>query len=432
MGQAGDFTTYFKGDSSYFNPTLWHNGKKEDYKGYCSDIFCDKAIEFFEKNQSAPFFCYLAFNAPHTPLQVPEPYYQKYKNIDPSQNVDSGTGFDVNMSESDKEDARKVYAMVSNIDSNIGKLLKRLDDLRLKENTIVIFMSDNGPQQPRYNAGMRGLKASVYRGGIRVPFYIPYPVQFKVAGEINIAAAHIDVLPTLAKLCDVKLPDTLSIDGQNLLPAIEGEDAYLAERSIFFYWTRRYPELYNNMALQKGNFKLVGHCDYDSKISQFELYDIYSDPFERINIVNSDTAVANRLHFQMKQITAELISSENLIRPPRIEIGNKRENPVILNRNDADGQPGIWAQEEVYGLWKVRISEGHYNIRFKFLNPPGTKGCLMLETGTFITRMDNTDAHADYFEMKNVHLPKMECDFVPSYTSGTKRFFPFWVEIEKI
>ncbi|MFQ3352172.1 MAG: arylsulfatase A-like enzyme, partial [Candidatus Marivariicella framensis] len=129
MGQVGDITTYFKGDKSYFDPVLWHNNKKEAYKGYCSDIFTEQAISFIKKNKESPFFCYLSFNAPHTPLQVPEKYYQLYKDIDPTSGFNKDNKLFEKMTERDKEDARKVYAMVSNIDDNIGKLLKELDDL---------------------------------------------------------------------------------------------------------------------------------------------------------------------------------------------------------------------------------------------------------------------------------------------------------------
>ena len=131
MGQVGDFTTYFKRDRSYFDPVLWHNNKKEAYNGYCSDIFTDNAIEFIEKNRETPFFCYLSFNAPHTPLQVPEEYYKQYANIDPSSGFEKDDRPFVEMSEKDKEDARKVYAMVTNIDDNLGKLFKKLDDLNI-------------------------------------------------------------------------------------------------------------------------------------------------------------------------------------------------------------------------------------------------------------------------------------------------------------
>jgi arylsulfatase A-like enzyme len=185
-------------------------------------------------NHKSPFFLFLSFNAPHTPLQVPDEYYQKYKDIDPSSGFDDPDMRDFVMSERHKEDARKIYAMVENIDDNVGKLLHKLDELNISENTLVIFMGDNGPQQPRYNAGMRGLKSSVYRGGVRVHFFIRYPALFEGNRDIYDTAAHIDVLPTLVQICNAELPDDRVIDGKSLLPIIKGEPVDWADRSLFF------------------------------------------------------------------------------------------------------------------------------------------------------------------------------------------------------
>lgn len=432
MGQVGDFTTYFKRDSSYFNPTLWHNGKKEAYEGYCSDIFAENAIKFIEENHSKPFFCYLSFNAPHTPLQVPDKYYQMYKDIDPSSGFDDDGKPFVEMSESNKEDARKVYAMVTNIDDNLGKLFRRIDDLKIRDNTLVIFMTDNGPQQIRYLAGMRGWKGDVYRGGVRVPFYLRYPNLLERSKDIGTTAAHIDILPTLSQICNVELPQNRIIDGENLLPLINDEQISWADRSLFFYWTRSYPELYNNMALQKGNYKLVGRTDYNSAIENFQLFNIGDDPYEQNNIVLKNTEIAQNLKLELDGYYEELINSENLVTPPRIIVGSKDENPVILNRNDAGGERGIWAQEEIYGKWRVSIEEGIYDIKFKFIKPVAANGKMYLETNTIINQKKNVFDNTDIIEMKNVHLPQMNCDLIPFYSIGTKNIFPFWVEMKKI
>ncbi|MFT6797227.1 MAG: arylsulfatase A-like enzyme, partial [Maribacter sp.] len=218
MGQVGDITTYFKGDRSYFDPVLWHNNKKEAYTGYCSDIFTEQAINFIDKNKDSPFLCYLAFNAPHTPLQVPKKYYEQYKDIDPDSGFENDSRPRKSMTEKDKEDARKVYAMVTNIDDNFGKLLKKLDDLDIADNTLIIFMTDNGPQQTRYVGGLRGRKGDVYQGGVRVPFYIRYPSGFEKNTDIETRAAHIDILPTVAQICNVELPKETLIDGKSLVP----------------------------------------------------------------------------------------------------------------------------------------------------------------------------------------------------------------------
>jgi arylsulfatase len=432
MGQVGDFTTWFQGDSSYFNPVLWHNGKQEKYKGYCTNIFAEQAIGFIEKNNENPFFCYLSFNAPHTPLQVPEKYYLPYKNIDPSKGFENDKRPFPKMSEKDKEDARKVYAMVSCIDENIGKLFSKLEELKIANNTIVIFMTDNGPQQTRYVVGMRGLKGTVYRGGVRVPFYFRYPAKYNGNKDIQTTAAHIDILPTLAEICNAELPADRIIDGKSLIPLLTGNAVDWADRSLFFYWTRRYPELYNNISLQKGNLKLVGQTSYNAQISDFELFDIQQDPFEQKNLVTEKTEFAKALKSELDQLYTELITSENIVNQPRIVIGNAGENPVFLNRNDAGGERGIWSQEEVFGNWLVKITEGNYNIRFKFINPVAAGGRMILETGAVVNQLKNSKNNTDIIEMNNISLKEMNCELIPFYAVGNKNIFPFWVEIERI
>ncbi len=431
MGQVGDFTTWFQGDSSYFNPVLWHNGEQQKYTGYCTDIYATQAIRFIENHQNQPFFCYLAFNAPHTPLQVPEEYYQMYKDIDPASGFEKDNRPFPEMNEKDREDARKVYAMVTNIDDNLKKLFEKLDELNISENTVIIFMTDNGPQQRRYIAGMRGRKGSVYRGGVRVPFFFSYPEIFEGNRDIEKTAAHIDVLPTLAELCGAKIPDDRIIDGKSLVPLMQADKADWPERSLFFYWNRRYPELYNNIALHKGKYKLAGHTNYDAAITDFELFDIKKDPYEQNNIVNENKKLAQALKDELDKTYIELITSENIVHPPLTAVGSEFENPVYLNRNDAGGDRGIWAQEEVYGKWAVDIHEGTYNITFKFIQQVDAGGQLLLETGAVIHQMQNNQ-NTDVIEMNNVHLPAMKADLIPFYAIKGKQIFPFWVKMEKV
>ena len=431
MGQVGDITTYFQRDRSYFDPVLWHNGQQQAYEGYCSDIFTDEAMGFIEQNKDAPFFCYLSFNAPHTPLQVPDKYYQAYKDIDPSAGFEDDDRPFVEMSEKDKEDARKVYAMVSNIDENLGRLFRKVEDLDLSQQTIIIFMTDNGPQQTRYVAGLRGRKSSVYRGGIRVPFYLKYPSLSDQPENVAALTAHIDVLPTIAELCHLDLPQDRIIDGQSLVPFLNGNPSE-EDRSLFFYWTRKYPELYRNIAFQKGPYKLVGNADYDAPIESFELYNLAQDPYEQTNILLTNKKTAEALKAELDQKYEELIQSENLVNPPRIELGSPQENPTFLSRNDATGERGIWAQEEIHGYWKVRVDEGRYNIRFKFIKPVKGGGQMYLETNERIYRTQNEEEATDLIELKNIHLPEMDCDFLPFYSVEGKKIFPFWAEVERL
>lgn len=433
MGQPGDFTTFFKRDSSYFDPVLWYNGKQKEYQGYCSNIFTDEAVTFIEQNYDKPFFCYLSFNAPHTPLQVPKKYYNMYKDIDPASGFpDDGRPFP-QMSERDKEDARKVYAMVTNIDDNVGKVLQKLNELEIAENTLIIFMTDNGPQQRRYNAGMRGLKSSVFRGGVRVPFLLKLPQMFEGNRDIETTTAHIDVLPTLAELCNTPMPADMKIDGKSLLPLLKGETPEEFEtRSLFFYWTRRYPELYNNIALQKGSFKLVGNTNFNSELEDFELFNIKIDEFESNNIFAEHKKLAFEMKTELDQMIREISGSTHLQNPQRIIIGSEHENPVYLNRNDAGGDRGIWTQEEVFGFWKVKILEGTYNVRFKFLKPIESEGTMFLETNSLIYRQEFKSIPSDIIEMKAVSFSGLECDLIPFYMTKGRSLFPLWVELEKL
>jgi arylsulfatase len=240
------------------------------------------------------------------------------------------------------------------------------------------------------------------------------------------------MLPTIAAICNANVPRGRPIDGKNLLPLFQGETVTWNNRSLFFYWTRRYPELYNNMALQQGAYKLVGHTNYDSPIQEFELFNIVTDPYEEHNLVNKNAKVAIDLKRQLETILGELIASDNLISPPRLVIGNSRENPVILNRNDADGERGIWAQEEIFGRWNVHITKGRYNIVFKFVEPVSSQGIMYLETPPVVHQLRYTASNSDVITMKNVDLPTLDCDLIPFYVVGDKRIFPFYVELEKL
>lgn len=429
MAQPGDITTFLRGDSAYFDPILWHNNKQEKYSGYCSDIYAENAVNFISKHREKPFFCYLAFNAPHTPLQVPEKYYEFYKNIDPSSGFPESTKPEMN--EKNKEDARKVYAMVSNIDDNVGKLLLKVDELGISENTIVIFMTDNGPEQRRYLAGLRGLKTSVYRGGVRVPFYIRYPHAAMKNRDVESVAAHIDVLPTIAELCSASIPGDRKIDGRSLVPYIMGKQKAVDERALFFYWTRRNPEKYNNIALMKGNYRLVAQkVNHDAEVESFQLYNIASDPGEQKNLIAEMPGKAVALKKELDSILNELTASENMLNPPVIELGTEHENPAILNRNDAGGERGIWVEEDVHGTWHVNFEEGYYNLKFRFIKPIPAEGRMMLDLQS-ISIQRGYSAGGLELEMKNVFIPGGKCDFYPFYEVGSRRILPLWVEVRR-
>jgi len=319
--------------------------------------------------------------------------------------------------------------MVTCIDDNVGRLLAKLEALNLTENTIVVFMTDNGPQQQRYLAGMRGLKGSVYRGGTRVPFFFRYPG--KVAGnrDIDALAAHLDVLPTLAAITGASVPDDRPIDGRSLWPLLQNTAEAWQDRPYFSYWTRRYPEKYNNIALEQGVYKLVGHADYDAPIDSFELFNIRTDPYELKNIISTNRPEAEKLKKALDSTYRELIQSDHLVHQPPIIIGDSHENPVYLNRNDADGERGIWAQSQVYGRWNVEVRPGNYDISFRFLDTLPA-GRMVLEAGTDVWQKES-DGHSLVLELKDVEMPAFKGSLIPFYACRDGNLLPFWVELKR-
>src|SRR5262249_44674167 len=156
--------------------------------------------------------CYLAYNAPHTPLQVPDRYHQMYAKLNLAHDQFPKIGHPL-PGKANQDDTAKVYGMVKNIDDNICRLLTKLDELKLAENNIVIFLTDNGPQQVLYNSGMLMRKGSVHEGGVRVPFFVRWPAHLPADRDIDRIAAHIDIVPTLCAACDATLDKKLKIDG---------------------------------------------------------------------------------------------------------------------------------------------------------------------------------------------------------------------------
>jgi len=175
----------------YFDPVLEHNGEKVRGNGFIIDDLTDHAIDFIEQNKEGPFFCYLPYNTPHTPFQVPDRFYDEFAD----------KAFSMRHRDLKREElprTRAALALCENIDWNVGRVLEKLDQLNLADDTIVIYFSDNGPNSYRWNGGMKGRKGSTDEGGVRVPFFIRWPGRIQENIEIPQIAGAIDLLPTLA------------------------------------------------------------------------------------------------------------------------------------------------------------------------------------------------------------------------------------------
>lgn len=253
--------------SNYFNTTLEHNDTRIKTTGYITDVLTNAALDFLGRNKTKPFFCYVPYNAPHSPHQVPDQYFKKYKAKGLSDEVAS------------------IYGMVENIDDNVGKILDYLRDNNLEKNTIVIFLTDNGPNGNRYNGTLRGIKGSVHEGGVKVPFFIKWPDKIPRNTVLKTPVAHIDLYPTLRGLCGLEAIPQKPIDGVNLTQMIlrGEEDPSLQNRKIFTH--------VNFMVLPPkadfGGFR-VGNYRFVMEKSTPGLYDLANDPGEKLNIADSN------------------------------------------------------------------------------------------------------------------------------------------------
>ena len=220
----------------YFDYELDHNGTLVRGEGYVTDDFTDHALQFIEDNREKPFFAYLPYNTPHSPMQVPDAYWDRFKDKSLAmRNRDPGR--------EDVPFTRAALAMVENIDWNVGRVLAKLDELGLRENTIVLYFSDNGPNSWRWNQGMKGRKGSLDEGGVRTPFLIRWPGHIAAGHRVSQIAAAIDLLPTLADLAGVVPQGRNPLDGKSLEPLLTplpGEPAEAwPERTLFTVWRDR-------------------------------------------------------------------------------------------------------------------------------------------------------------------------------------------------
>ncbi|MEC8753300.1 MAG: arylsulfatase, partial [Verrucomicrobiota bacterium] len=264
VGQAPDYW-----GNDYFDDTYIKNGIYEKFNGFCTDIWFDEAIKFIKENKNKPFFAYISTNAPHGPFYCPNNYTRLYENNPSVPNV-------------------PFYGMITNIDDNMGKLLSFLEDENLKNNTIIIYMTDNGTsagikwdnrknKNIGYNFNMKGKKNSEYEGGHRVPFIISWPdANLAKVKTISKLTAHIDITPTLIDLCGLDNPD-ISFDGISLKELLTKPDTELPERTLIVESQRILTPLkWRKSAVMTDEWRLINGT---------ELYNLKND-FEQKNDIS--------------------------------------------------------------------------------------------------------------------------------------------------
>ena len=354
VGQVGD---HFGND--LYDDTYFRNGVPEPVKGYATDVWFDEALKFVERNRERPFFLYLAPNAAHWPYFVDHRYVQPY--------LDAGV----------PPTMARFYGMIANIDENVGRLRARLREWDLEENTILAFMTDNGSAEgfrnwrnepgtwAGWNAGMRDGKGSAYDGGHRVPFYLRWPKGGLAGGrEVGTLSAHIDVLPTLAELCGVEIPQDLRLDGTSLVPVLRAAppragrtSRALSERVLFVHSQRvDVPVKWRQSSVMTKRWRLIDGA---------ELYDIAADPGQKTDVAARHAEVVAELRrgYDVWWESLEPVFSETV----RIGIGSPAENPTALSSHDwrtDDEQQVVWNAAQVNaaqasnGYWALDVVRG--------------------------------------------------------------------------
>jgi len=269
---------------NYFDPILEHNGKIVRGKGFIIDDLTDHALAFIKQNRSRPFFCYLPYNTPHSPFQVPDHFYEKFRNHPVKmRNRDA--------QKEQLDSTRCALAMCENIDWNVGRILRQLDELKLAEKTIVVYFSDNGPNSWRWNDGMKGRKGSTDEGGTRVPCLIRWPGHIKPGMQIPQIAGAIDLLPTLSDMAGIPVVSTKPLDGVSIKPLLLKEAENWPDRMIFSHQRGR-------VSVRTQQYRL----DHTGK-----LFDMTTDPGQYHDISKEKPKVAARLTKAVAQWKAEVL-----------------------------------------------------------------------------------------------------------------------------
>ena len=350
VGQTPDFW-----GNNYFDDTYFHNGSPVAHDGYCTDVWFEEATKFIESDEDRPFFAFISTNAPHSPYLVDEKYKQPYLG-----NADIPSP--------------AFYGMITNIDENFGRLRERLGELGIEDNTILVFMTDNGSSggctldaaqfvTQGYNAGLRGKKASYYDGGHRAPFFVRWPKAGLLgATDVNEMSLHVDVLPTLIDLCSMEGPEDVAFDGTSLAPLLLDGQTELPEDRVHFLQFRQHtepPDKWSNAVISR-DWRLVGGT---------ELYDIKQDPGQRTNVAADHASVLARLRSAHSAWWDEI--SPRFAEYCPISIGHDAENPARLCAMDVLGdvawnQGHILAAQKSTGKWAVDVDRpGNYRFSLR-------------------------------------------------------------------
>jgi len=409
----------------YTDPLLLRNGETVATKGYCTDVYFDAAMRFVDDaiDRGQPFFTYVATNAPHGPFHdVPEPLLAKYRGKDLAK---VATGNKPNL-----DRIARIYAMIENIDQNFGRMLDHLERRGVADDTVVIFLCDNGPIGGRFVQGLRGAKTSVHEGGIRSPLWIRLPGRDGSDRRIDRVAAHIDVMPTICELAGAPLPDDRKIDGRSLTPLLLGQRIAWPDRHVVLQTHRGdVPQQGHHFALVGQRWKLVRHSGFGKRSLPegvpLQLFDLQADPAEQRDVAAANPEIVKRLLGDYRQwFTDVSCTRPDNYAKPRIVVGNAREPVTVLTRQDWVAGDGVgWGHE---GRWLLNLERARkVDVTVRFREPRVVELTTIHAGGEpFVERMV---IESDRITYENVPFAAGDVDLRITCTDGKKPVAPYQV-----
>lgn len=348
----------------YFEPELERNGELVRGKGFIIDDLTNNALSFIERNKTRPFFCYLPLNSPHSPMQVPDRFYEKFANFQPRLLARNASQEDLLMT-------RAALAMCENIDWNVGRVLSHLEKLNLSRDTIVMYFSDNGPNSWRWNGGMKGRKGSVDEGGLRVPCLIRWPGQIPAGTRIPQIAGAIDLLPTFTDLASIQAPSRKPLDGRSLKPLLTRTAGEWPDRMLFSLQNKR-----ASVRTQRYRLDPAG-----------QLFDMQADPNQDRNIAPEQPDTAARLRKALDAWSREMLALTGGKDTRPYPVGYARN--TMLPARDGVPQGGIqrssihpncsffrnWTSKADAMTWDIETARtGDYEITVYYTCPAASVG----------------------------------------------------------
>lgn len=359
-------------DNDYFDDTYKRNGVLTKYQGYCTDVFFTEAMGWIKQraNREEPFFVFLPTNAPHTPYWLPEEDHEAMKKV-----VDTAeaAGKLREMPPLKRENLPKFLAMIKNIDDNMGRLDSFLKEAGLKDNTIVVFLTDNGSTMGAdyYNAGMWGRKTQLWEGGHRVPCFIRYPKGGLEEGrDVDGLIQVQDLFPSLLALAGVE-SETVS-DGMNLVPILRGEDSVPEDRMLIINYSRMPIGFEFPVPDSPSRMRREGAAVLWKRwrlLEDRELYDLSKDALQRNNVIDQHPEVVAKMRGHLDAWWNDVAEIAN--EPQPVVIGDDAENPILLTACEwldvfIDQQKQVRRADLKNGWWEIEVAQaGEYELELR-------------------------------------------------------------------